>query len=96
MAKNNHHAGEEIRITNIDINLKNSLKILAKENGMVLCTFLKKHLRTISENGKMKVQNKNISIQDVDQSIISRLEQKAWKEGETVASYVKQNLHKII
>lgn len=96
MATKNHHAGEEIRITNIDANLKDSLKTIAKENGMVLCVFLKKHLRTISENGKPKLQNKNISLLDVDQSMISKLENKAWKEGETVASYVKNNLHKII
>lgn len=52
MANQNHHAGEEIRITNVDPVIKEKLIKLAKNHGTGKCLgqYLKIKLRTIVED----------------------------------------------
>lgn len=52
MANPNHHAGEEIRVTNVSPEMKTQLKELAKKSGFTLSHYIKKQLRIILEQKK--------------------------------------------
>lgn len=92
MANPNHHAGEEIRITNIDVNLKQTLVKFAKEKNTTLSRYLKRNLQLMVEESL----SEDLIIKNLDPTTKHKIEQCAWKKGITVSNFIQENIHKLI